>query len=138
MKNPLIINTLSILVSLLFPLTALIGMLAGQIGSRLFSYVFSYNTAGVGQIGGEFIFFVISGYCAGYFSAFVVSKIYKNFNFKYAVIIPVLVMVYFGYENILESSKVSLSFLINSTARDLVMLIVYYILLGGYYEDNER
>ena len=128
-KNPLIINGLSLLASLLFPLTAVIGMMAGQIGSRLFSSLFS-SSVGYGQIGGEFIFFIISGYCAGYFSAFVISKVYKNFNFKYALIIPVLVMVYFGYENILESSQVSLSFLINSTARDLVMLITYYYILG--------
>ena len=79
MKKPLIINTLSILVSLLFPLTALLGMMAGQIGSRLFSSLFSSS---VGYMGGEFIFFTISGYCAGYFSAFVISKVYKNFNFK--------------------------------------------------------
>ena len=129
MKKPFIINTLSILVSLLFPLTALLGMLAGQIGSRLFSSLFS-SSVGYGQIGGEFIFFIISGYCAGYFSAFVISKVYKNFNFNYALIIPVLMMVYFGYQNILESSQVSLSFLINSTARDLVMLITYYYILG--------
>ena len=129
MKKPFIINTLSILVSLLFPLTALIGMMAGQIGSRLFSSLFS-SSVGYGQIGGEFIFFTISGYCGGYFSAFVISKVYKNFNFNYALIIPVLMMVYFGYENILESSQVSLSFLINSTARDLVMLITYYYILG--------
>ena len=129
MKNPLIINGLSLLASLLFPLTAVIGMMAGQIGSRLFSSFFS-SSAGYGQIGGEFIFFTISGYCAGYFSAFVISKVYKNFNFNYALIIPVLMMVYFGYENILESSQVSLSFLINSTARDLVMLITYYYILG--------
>ena len=129
MKKPFIINTLSILVSLLFPLTALLGMLAGQIGSRLFSSLFS-SSVGYGQIGGEFIFFTISGYCAGYFSAFVISKVYKNFNFNYALIIPVLMMVYFGYENIQESSQVSLSFLINSTARDLVMLITYYYILG--------
>ena len=129
MKKPLIINTLSILVSLLFPLTAVIGMMAGQIGSRLFSSLFS-SSVSYGQIGGEFIFFIISGYCAGYFSAFVISKVYKNFNFNYALIIPVLMMVYFGYQNILESSQVSLSFLINSTARDLVMLITYYYILG--------
>ena len=126
MKKPFIINTLSILVSLLFPLTALLGMLAGQIGSRLFSSLFSSS---VGYMGGEFIFLTISGYCAGYFSAFVISKVYKNFNFNYALIIPVLMMVYFGYENIIESSQVSLSFLINSTARDLVMLITYYYIL---------
>ena len=129
MKNPLIINGLSLLASLLFPLTAVIGMMAGQIVSRLFSSLFS-SSVGYGQIGGEFIFFTISGYCAGYFSAFVISKVYKNFNFNYALIIPVLMMVYFGYENILESSQVSLSFLINSTVRDLVMLITYYYILG--------
>ena len=129
MKNPLIINGLSLLASLLFPLTAVIGMMAGQIGSRLFSSLFS-SSVGYGQIGGEFIFFTISGYCAGYFSAFVISKVYKNFNFNYALIIPVLMMVYFGYQNILESSQDSLSFLINSTARDLVMLITYYYILG--------
>ena len=129
MKNSLIINGLSILVSLLFPLTAVIGMMAGQIGSRLFSSLFS-SSVGYGQIGGEFIFFTISGYCAGYFSAFVISKVYKNFNFNYALIIPVLMMVYFGYQNIMESSQVSLSYLINSTARDLVMLIYYYYYLG--------
>ena len=128
MKKPFIINTLSILVSLLFPLTAFLGMMAGQIGSRLFSSLFS-SSVGYGQIGGEFIFFTISGYCAGYFSAFVISKVYKNFNFNYALIIPVLIMVYFGYQNILESSQDSLSFLINSTARDLVMLITYYYIL---------
>ena len=127
MKKTLIINVLSILVSLLFPLTAFLGMLAGQIGSRLFSSLFSSS---VGYIGGEFIFFIISGYCAGYFSAFVISKVYKNFNFNYALIVPVLMMVYFGYQNVLESSQVSLSFLINSTARDLVMLITYYYILG--------
>ena len=129
MKNPLIINGLSLLASLLFPLTAVIGMMAGQIGSRLFSSLFS-SSVSYGQIGGEFIFFIISGYCAGYFSAFVISKVYKNFNFNYALIIPVLMMVYFGYENIQESSQVSLSFLINSTARDLVMLVTYYYILG--------
>jgi len=129
MKKPFIINTLSILVSLLFPLTAFLGMMAGQIGSRLFSSLFS-SSVGYGQIGGEFIFFTISGYCAGYFSAFVISKVYKNFNFNYALIKPVLMMVYFGYQNILESSQDSLSFLINSTARDLVMLITYYYILG--------
>jgi len=129
MKNSLIINGLSILVSLLFPLTAVIGMMAGQIGSRLFSSLFS-SSVSYGQIGGEFIFFIISGYCAGYFSAFVISKVYKNFNFNYALIIPVLMMVYFGYQNIMESSQVSLSYLINSTARDLVMLIYYYYYLG--------
>ena len=127
MKNPLIVNGLSLLASLLFPLTAVIGMMAGQIGSRLFSSLFSSS---VGYMGGEFIFFTISGYCAGYFSAFVISKVYKNFNLNYALIIPVLMMVYFGYENIQESSQVSLSFLINSTARDLVMLITYYYILG--------
>tara|TARA_B110000285_G_scaffold192947_1_gene221679 strand:- start:317 stop:727 length:411 start_codon:yes stop_codon:yes gene_type:complete len=125
----------SLLASLLFPFTAVIGMLVGQIGSRLFSSAFSF-TPGVFQIGGEFIFFTVSGYCAGYFSAFVVSKVYKNFNFKYALIIPVLLMVYFGYENILEASKVSLSFLINNIARDLVMLVVYYYLLEEYHQDN--
>ena len=128
MKNPLIINALSLLASLLFPLTAVIGMMAGQIGSRLFSSLFS-SSVGYGQIGGEFIFFTISGYCGGYFSAFVISTVHKNFNFNYALIIPVLMMVYFGYENIIESSQVSLSFLINSTARDLVMLITYYYIL---------
>ena len=137
MKNPFIINGLSLLVSLLFPLTAVIGILVGQIGSRLFSSAMSFTHGGAGLIGGEFIFYTVSGYCAGYFSAFVISKVYKNFNFKYALIIPVLVMVYFGYENILESSQVSLSFLINSTARDLVMLVVYYYILEGYYQDNE-
>ena len=136
MKKNLRINILSILTSFLFPLTAVIGMLFGQIGSRLFSSTFSY-TQGVGQIGGEFIFFVISGYCAGYFSAFVISKVYKNFNFNYALIIPVLVMVYFGYENILEASKVSFSFLINSFARDIVMLVTYYYILGGYCLNND-
>ena len=58
-KNPLIINGLSLLASLLFPLTAVIGMMAGQIGSRLFSSLFS-SSVGYGQIGGEFIFFTPS------------------------------------------------------------------------------
>jgi hypothetical protein len=41
-------------------------------------------------------------------------------------------MIYFGYENILAASKVSVSFLINSFARDLAMLATYYILLKDY------
>ena len=127
---------LSLLVSLLFPFTAVIGMLFGQIGSRIFSATFS-SSVGYGQIGGEFIFYTISGYCAGYFSAFVISKIYKNFNFNFALIIPVLAMIYFGYVNILEASEVSLSFLINSLARDVVMLVTYYYLLEGYSLNNE-
>ena len=135
MKKPLVTNILSILASLLFPLTAVIGMLFGQIGSRLFSATFS-GIQGVGQIGGEFIFFTISGYCAGYFSAFVISKVYKNFNFNFALIIPVLVMVYFGYQNIIEASKISFSFLINSFARDIAMLVTYYYILEGYYNEK--
>jgi hypothetical protein len=130
MKKTLVINILSLLASLLFPLTAILGMLLGQVAIRMFSAVFSSNE--YGQIGGEFVFFTFSGYCAGYLSAFVIAKVYKNFNFNFALIIPLLVMIYFGYENILAASKVSVSFLINSFARDLAMLATYYILLKGY------
>ena len=41
-------------------------------------------------------------------------------------------MIYFGYENILAASKVSISFLINSLARDVVMLVTYYYILKDY------
>jgi hypothetical protein len=68
MKKTLVINILSLLASLLFPLTAVLGMLLGQVGIRIFSAVFSSNE--YGQIGGEFVFFTFSGYCAGYLSAF--------------------------------------------------------------------
>ena len=51
---------------------------------------------------------------------------------NFALIIPVLVMIYFGYENILTASKVSISFLINSFARDLAMLVTYYYILKDY------
>ena len=131
MKKNLIINILSLLASLLFPLTALLGMLLGQVTIRMFSAVFSYQS-GIGQIGGEFVFFTFSGYCAGYLSAFIISKVYKNFNFNFALIIPILVMIYFGYENILVASKVSISFLINSLARDAAMLVTYYYILKDY------
>lgn len=131
MKKKLIINIFSLLASLLFPLTALLGMLLGQVTIRMFSVVFSYQS-GFGQIGGEFVFFTFSGYCAGYLSAFIISKVYKNFNFNFALIIPVLVMIYFGYQNILVASKVSISFLINSFARDAAMLVTYYYILKDY------
>ena len=130
MKKTLVNNILSLLVSLLFPLTAILGMLLGQVAIRMFSAVFSSNE--YGQIGGEFVFFTFSGYCAGYLSAFVIAKVYKNFNLNFALIIPVLVMIYFGYENILAASKVSISFLINSLARDVVMLVTYYYILKDY------
>jgi hypothetical protein len=93
MKKTLVVNILSLLASLLFPLTAVIGMLLGQIGSRMFSAAFS-STVGYGQIWGEFIFFSISGYCAGYLSAFIISKTYKNFNFNFALVIPVKLTFY--------------------------------------------
>ena len=131
MKKTLVVNMLSLLASLLFPLTAVLGMLLGQVAIRIFSAVFS-DHSGFGQIGGEFVFFTFSGYCAGYLSAFIITKVYKNFNFNFALIIPVLVMLYFGYENILAASKVSISFLINSFARDLAMLATYYYLLKDY------
>jgi len=127
---------LSVLVSFLFPLTALIGMLAGQLGSRLFSSIFS-SSLGYGQIGSEFIFFAISGYVAGYFSAFVISKIYKNFDFKFTLVVPVLIMIYFGYQNIITSSEVSLSFMINSFVRDALMLITFYYILMDNRAINE-
>ena len=130
MKKTLVNNILSLLVSLLFPLTAILGMLLGQVAIRMFSAVFSSNE--YGQIGGEFVFFTFSGYCAGYLSAFVIAKVFKNFNLNFALIIPVLVMIYFGYENILAASKVSISFLINSLARDVVMLVTYYYILKDY------
>jgi hypothetical protein len=130
MKKNLVNNILSLLVSLLFPLTAILGMLLGQVAIRMFSAVFSSNE--YGQIGGEFVFFTFSGYCAGYLSAFVIAKVFKNFNLNFALIIPVLVMIYFGYENILAASKVSISFLINSLARDVVMLVTYYYILKDY------
>ena len=129
MKKNISSNIISLLVSLLFPLTAVLGMLFGQVASRMFS---TYFSSSVGSIGGEFIFFVISGYCAGYFSAFVISKVYKNFNFNFVLIIPVLIMLYFGYENIIEASRVSISFLVSSFARDFVMLITFYFILQGY------
>lgn len=126
----------SVLVSLLFPLTAVVGMLVGQLGSRLFASFSSFFSGNI-QIGSEFIFFAISGYVAGYFSAFVISKIYKNFNFKFTLIIPVLIMIYFGYENIITSSEVSLSFMINSFVRDIIMLITFYYILMDYRVSNE-
>lgn len=130
MKKTLVNNILSLLVSLLFPLTAILGILLGQVAIRMFSAVFLSNE--YGQIGGEFVFFTFSGYCAGYLSAFVIAKVYKNFNLNFALIIPVLVMIYFGYENILTASKVSISFLINSFARDLAMLVTFYYILKDY------
>ena len=45
-------------------------------------------------------------------------------------------MVYFGYENIIEASKISFSFLINSFARDIAMLVTYYYILEGYYNEK--
>ena len=135
MKKTLVNNILSLLVSLLFPLTAILGMLLGQVAIRMFSAVFSSNE--YGQIGGEFVFFTFSGYCAGYLSAFVIAKVFKNFNLNFALIIPVLVMIYFGYENILAASKVSISFLINSLARDLAMLVTYYYILKDYSLSKE-
>ena len=136
MSNPLN-KFLSILVSLLFPITAVAGMMFGQLASRLFSSLFS-PSIGYGQIGGEFIFFTISGYCAGYFSAFIISKVYKKFHFEFTLIIPILMMLYFGYDNIVVSSSVSFSYLINSLARDLVMLITFYLMLTNYSLNNER
>jgi len=130
MKKTLVNNILRLLVSLLFTLTDILGMLLGQVAIRMFSAVFSSNE--YGQIGGEFVFFTFSGYCAGYLSAFVIAKVFKNFNLNFALIIPVLVMIYFGYENILAASKVSISFLINSLARDLAMLVTYYYILKDY------
>jgi hypothetical protein len=127
---------LSVLVSLLFPLTAVIGMLIGQLGSRLFASFANFFSGNM-QIGSEFIFFAISGYVAGYFSAFAISKIYKNFNFKFTLIVPVLMMIYFGYENIITSSEVNLSFMINSFVRDVIMLITFYYYLMEYRVSNE-
>ena len=127
---------ISVIVSLLFPLTALVGMLVGQLGSRLFSSIFS-SSLGYGQIGGEFVFFAISGYVAGYFSAFAISKIYKNFDFKFTLVVPVLIMIYFGYQNIITSSEVSLSFMINSFVRDVIMLITFYYILMDNRASNE-
>ena len=55
MKKTLVVNILSLLASFLFPLTAVLGMLLGQVAIRIFSAVFSSNE--YGQIGGEFVFF---------------------------------------------------------------------------------
>ncbi len=54
MKKTLVVNILSLLASLLFPLTAVLGMLLGQVAIRIFQQFFQATE--YGQIGGEFVF----------------------------------------------------------------------------------
>ena len=83
------------------------------------------------------LFFRYFWICCSYFSAFAISKIYKNFNFKFTLIVPVLMMIYFGYENIITSSEVSISFMIKGFVRDIIMLITFYYYLMDYRVSNE-
>jgi len=90
MKN----NILSILVSLVFIPIVIIAQAAGYyIGLIIYWFVNNFTFLGLPQDVIDHGPYYVAGLMAGYFSALLCKKIYKNFNFKYIIVIPSIVIL---------------------------------------------
>ena len=83
----------SILASVLFFPLAFLGQICGNIFGEFFIWFNNYSSfLNIPKIISVVVIGYVSGYIAGYVSAFIIKKAYRNFNLKFALILPILVI----------------------------------------------
>lgn len=124
-------HIITALVSLTFLPLVILGMLGGGIAGELFLWFMNYFsqyplTDWIAIICAHYA----AGYVAGFFCAFVISKIYKQFILTTALIIPTIVIAVAIFLDVSYAFKngFNLEFL-GHIVRSPVTLIIYYTTL---------
>ena len=104
------IKIISILVSLivipLFAIGQYVGLFIGQILNWFFNYFIAWGPFSGPTFWTELLPYIISGGLAGYISALTISKIYKNYDLNFVMIIPsflTLIVLYYVFTKIGEN-----------------------------------
>ena len=125
------IKVYSLLVSLVFIPVAILGQFLGLYLGKILYFIYDYVMSlrlpdFIADIGPT----VVSGVIAGYVSALIVTKIYKNYNLLFATILPFAVILFSFIEDIFLAADANWSTeSIGSLLREVVTIAVYYYLL---------
>jgi len=124
-------HIITALVSLMFLPLIFFGMLGGGIAGEFFLWFMnSYAPFPLAKWMAIICAHYLAGYVAGFFCAFVISKIYKQFIFTTALIIPTIVITVAIFLDVSYAFKngFNLEFL-GHMVRSPVTLAIYYITL---------
>tara|TARA_B100000929_G_C15338791_1_gene363396 strand:- start:254 stop:658 length:405 start_codon:yes stop_codon:yes gene_type:complete len=125
------IKVYSLLVSLVFIPVAILGQFLGfYLGKFLYFIYDSVMSLRLPDFFADILPAVVSGVIAGYVSALIVTKIYKNYNFLFAIILPFAVILFAFIGDILLANDVGWSTeSIGVLLREVVTIGAYYYLL---------
>ena len=122
----------SILVSLIFIPVAALSQYAGMLIGELWWYLWkNLPFVFMGEFIGALVIGLISGSIAGYASSFCIQKIYKNFNIKFVLIIPVLLILVasIGDVSVYIRDKESFVGLLQQLVREISTIYIFYYCL---------
>jgi len=125
------IKVYSLLVSLVFIPVAILGQFLGfYLGKFLYFIYDSVMSLRLPDFFADILPAVVSGVIAGFVSALIVTKIYKNYNFLFAIILPFAVILFAFIGDILLANDVGWSTeSIGVLLREVVTIGAYYYLL---------
>ena len=90
------IKFISLLVSILYLPALLIGQFIGNIvGTLIISILGNFWFSFIINLISEIAHMLIGGIIAGLFCGYVITKVYKNYNFVYVSVIPWLVTIFY-------------------------------------------
>ena len=125
------IKVYSLLVSLVFIPVAILGQFLGLYLGKILYFIYEGLMslrlpdfiADTGPTG-------VSGVIAGYVSALIVTKIYKNYNLLFATILPLAVILFSFIGDILLAADANWSIeSIGSLLREVATISIYYLFL---------
>ena len=125
------IKVYSLLVSLVFIPVAILGQFLGLYLGKILYFIYDYVMSlrlpdFIADIGPT----VVSGVIAGYVSALIVTKIYKNYNLLFVTILPLAVILFSFIGDILLAADANWSTeSIGSLLREVATIAAYYYLL---------
>ena len=125
------IKVYSLLISIIFIPVAILGQFLGlYLGKFLYFIYDSVMSLRLPDFFADILPAVVSGVIAGFVSALIVTKIYKNYNFLFAIILPFAVILFAFIGDILLANDVGWSTeSIGVLLREVVTIGTYYYLL---------
>ena len=125
------VKLISFLISLIFIPVAILGQFLGLYLGKLLYFIYEkVMFLNIPSFISDIAPAVISGAIAGYISALVISKTYKNFNFLFVLIIPIIVIIISLLGSFLNISNTGLSMqTITPFFRELITIGVFIYVL---------
>ena len=118
----------SFLVSIVFIPVAILGQFLGLYLGKVLYFIYNYVMwLKIPDFFTSLAPAIISGLIAGYISAFVVTKIYKNYNLIFVMIIPIGVILFASLGNLLIIGDTGWSLeSLGGLLRELFTIGIYY------------